>query len=161
MVRLPLRLRVANKHPLLALVLLVAKYALVALIPLLANFLTFRLLLENDVTVKSAIMAAWLVGGQVSFWSHDRLTFGDRHVSLHGWIGRWWKFMPGQAGGFLVNTLCVAILVWLGASPMTVYLVAMFISSGGTFAWNNWFSHRLGYQPKHRRTKNDKARSSY
>lgn len=126
----------------------VVLYAIVALLPVSASSVTFFLLLHTDATVQTINMIAIVVGGQVSFLSHDRLTFGDRHSSLAGWRDRWIKFMPGQAGGFVINSLAAGILVWIDLSAATVYVGAMLTSGGATFSWNNWFSHRALPRPK-------------
>lgn len=119
------------------------KYCTVGLIPFTANFLTFNLFLTLGITVGFATGIGFVVGGQVAFWAHDRLTFGDRHVSLKGWARRWRRFMPGQMAGFTLNWLAANALVeFTNAHAYVIYTLATVAGVVGTFSWTNWFSHK-------------------
>jgi putative flippase GtrA len=118
-------------------------YSVVGVIPFAANFSAFNLLLFTGVSVDDATGVAFVIGGQVSFWSHDRLTFGDRHMSLRGWRRRWVLFMPGQLLGFVLNSLSAGAMVqFTDWSTYVVYGLATVCGVIGTFTWNNLISHR-------------------
>lgn len=92
-----------------------AKYITVGIIPLLANALSVAILSLNGFSPEDAARTGFLVGGQVSFWAHDRITYRDRYPTIHGWTGRWGWFMLAQAAGFLVTYLATWLLAELGA----------------------------------------------
>ena len=127
------------------------KYTAVGILPFCANMMTMVLLKQLSVDTQNAAVTAFFIGGQVSFWSHDRLTFGDRHISLNGWSWRWAKFMPGQFAGFAANYFAVATLVKLDptvivfgwdASLVLIYLGGLVCGVTTTFSWTNFFSHK-------------------
>ena len=127
------------------------KYGMVGILPFCANMMTMVLLKHLGVDTQNAAVTAFFIGGQVSFWSHDRLTFGDRHVSLNGWSWRWAKFMPGQFAGFAANYFVVATLVTLDPSIVVggydlslpfIYLGGLVSGIMTTFSWTNFFSHK-------------------
>lgn len=119
-----------------------AKYCAVGIIPFVANLATTSLLIACGISPQNATVTGFFVGGQVSFWSHDRLTFGDRHVSLNGWTKRWTLFMPGQAAGFMANYFAAATLTGIDAALPLVYAIALVCGVTMTFTWNNVISHR-------------------
>ena len=117
-------------------------YCAVGVPSFLANLGTYTALEMLGMSVDLATMMGFAVGGQVSFWCHDRLTFGDRHLSLKGWHIRWMKFMPGQFLGIALNSLTANGLVEYSASPDTlVFTLANVAGVIGTFTWNNLVSH--------------------
>jgi putative flippase GtrA len=132
------------------------KYCLVGFIPFGTNMSTMIILKQLGVDTQNAAVTAFFIGGQVSFWSHDRLTFGDRHISLTGWRWRWAKFMPGQLAGFAANYFAVTGLVQLDPriivygfdlSLATVYLSGLVCGVITTFCWTNFFSHKEAEEP--------------
>lgn len=134
----------------------ILKYCLVGCIPFAANLTTMITLKHLGVDTQNAAVTAFFVGGQVSFWSHDRLTFSDRHVSLNGWSWRWAKFMPGQFAGFAANYFAVATLVKLepgfvlfgtDLSLALIYLGGLVSGITTTFSWTNFFSHKENADP--------------
>lgn len=119
------------------------RYALVALIPVSVNAGTFLALLLSGVTVEFATGLAFLVGGQVAFWSHDRLSFGDRYETTEGWPRRWRWLMIGQLLGFLLNWLVANSLAQI--DNIYVWVIYVGATAGGslvTFSWANLVSHK-------------------
>lgn len=117
-------------------------YCAVGVPSFLANLGTYTALEMLGMSVDLATMMGFAVGGQVSFWCHDRLTFGDRHLSLKGWHIRWMKFMPGQFLGIALNSLMANGLVEYTGSPnYLVFTLANAAGVIGTFTWNNLVSH--------------------
>ena len=118
-------------------------YCAVGVPSFLANLGTYQLLLgQFHTSVDLATMMGFAVGGQVSFWCHDRLTFGDRHVNLKGWYIRWMKFMPGQFLGITLNSLAASSMVeFTDWRPSVVFILANAAGVIGTFTWNNLVSH--------------------
>jgi len=124
-------------------------YCAVGILPFLANLGSFKALIAVGMSIELSTGIGFMVGGQVSFWSHDRLTFGDRHVSLKGWRLRWVKFMPGQFLGIALNSLTANALVEnTGASDTWVFALAMLVGVIGTYSWNNLVSHAAPKLPR-------------
>lgn len=120
----------------------VALYLVVGLIPFTANLGTFQLLSLAGISVGFATSLAFLVGGQVAFWSHDRISFGDRYTELLGWPRRWRRFMPGQLAGFGLNWSTANLLAEFSElSGIIIWALATVAGITATFSWTNWFSH--------------------
>lgn len=100
------------------------------------------LLTQFGVSAEDATRSAFLIGGQASFWSHDRLTFGDHHVSIKGWPRRWVLFMPGQAIGFTANFVATFALAEAGCWTLVIYSGGLVSGIMATYTWNKYVSHR-------------------
>ena len=146
-----------------------AKYGIVGIIPFSANVTTIIALTSMGVGVLNvfipditidfwklhgstpsfrfgidiAVSVSFLIGGQVGFWSHDRLTFSDRHVSLTGWQKRWKKYMHGQAVGIALNlSTGFIIATFAPGTPRSVaWLLCTVIGALGTYLCTNLYSH--------------------
>lgn len=146
-----------------------AKYGIVGVIPFTANVTTIIILTAMGVGVMSIVIPgisvefwnrqidtpgfrfgidiatclSFLIGGQVAFWCHDRLTFSDRHVSLAGWQRRWKKFMPGQAVGIGLNFSTGFVIATFAAdtSRSATWIICTVMGVIGTFLWTNLYSH--------------------
>jgi putative flippase GtrA len=102
-----------------------AKYSLVGIIPFAANALTTIILSYYGFSAEDAARTGFLVGGQFSFWAHDRITYRDRYPTIHGWTGRWAWFMLANATGFVVTYLATLGLGNLSAPPWLIFIGAL------------------------------------
>lgn len=115
-----------------------------------ANVAAFAIMMKNDVPVGVATGTAFLIGGQVSFIAHDRITFGRVDLHLEHWWQRWWRMMGGQAAGFMVNgTVANGLLLLDNASSFNVgtqYVYVAATASGAlvTCCAAKFYSHKEG-----------------
>ncbi|MES2876763.1 MAG: GtrA family protein [Patescibacteria group bacterium] len=121
------------------------RHCAAGVVPFAANIVTFTVLFALNAAPDYQTVIAFIVGGQVAFWTHDRWTYRVRNPSLDGWKRRWCWFMPGQIGGALLN-LYVAIQLndaydyWLWS--IVVYVLSTAAGVTITFSWTNWLSHK-------------------
>ena len=116
-----------------------AMYTLVGLIPFSANLMTTIILLHtSDMNAETISRISFIVGGQVSFWAHDRITFGNQALELKGWLTRLIVFMGGQGLGFVVNFIATSLLVNLHAwDPLVI--AGGFAGIIPAYLWNRRF----------------------
>lgn len=120
-----------------------ARHSIAGIVPFVANATAFTLLVATDSLVGYQTVAAFAIGGQVAFWTHDRWSYRHRNPSLTGWQYRWCWFMPGQIGGGALNWWVASRLtesydLW----PVAVYAAATAAGVIITFSWTNWLSHK-------------------
>lgn len=120
-------------------------YCLVGLIGFGANVLSFSALHRLGMPLSFATGIAFLIGGQVAFVSHDRVTFGRRVVDLDRWQQRWRRLVTGQLVGFLVNWAMANTLILVGGiDTWKIYLAATCSGATVTCLWANYYSHKKG-----------------
>lgn len=115
-----------------------------------ANLAAFTVMIKNDIPVGVATATAFLIGGQASFFAHDRITFGRVELDLEHWWQRWWRMMLGQAAGFMVNgvvangLLLLDRLSSLSIGTWYVYLAATACGAIVTCTAAKFYSHKSG-----------------
>jgi putative flippase GtrA len=125
-------------------------YSLVGLIGFGANLGAFSVMLRNDIPVGVATGTAFLIGGQVSFVAHDRITFGRVDLHLEHWWQRWWRMMGGQAAGFTVNgavangLLLADRISSFSVATQYVYIAATASGAIVTCCAAKFYSHKEG-----------------
>lgn len=120
----------------------VVTYSFVGLFGLGANVGSFLALQKLGVPLNFATGIAFLIGGQVSFVAHDRITFGDTIVKLKRWQQRWRRMVTGQLVGFLVNWAVANTLILIGGiDTWKVYLAATLSGAIVTIIWAKYYSH--------------------
>lgn len=111
--------------------------------PFAVNFATYNLLVVFELAAGHQPLIAFLVGGQVAFWTHDRWSYRHRNPTIDGWFYRWLWFMPGQVGGgtlnwYVSNQLDEKTDIW----QIFVYIAATIAGVAISFPWTNWLSHK-------------------
>lgn len=122
-----------------------ARYTLVGVIPFMVNMAT--LFIAGVVLEWSAVTATrvgFIIGGQASFWSHDRITYRDRFPTYHGWHKRWPWFMIGQTAGIGVVYIVTGGLHLLGA-PGWLIVIGGLAGVPVSFTVSNRVSHKDPY----------------
>lgn len=119
------------------------RHCIAGIAPFVANIVTFTVLVAFDVLVEYQTVVAFVIGGQVAFWAHDRWSYRHRQPSIDGWQYRWLWFMPGQIGGAALNWWVADWLtdrydLWTAA----VYVAATCAGVTITFTWTNCVSHK-------------------
>jgi putative flippase GtrA len=118
-------------------------YSFVGLFGLAANVGSFMALQKLGVPLNFATGIAFLIGGQVSFVAHDRITFGNTIVKLKRWQQRWRRLITGQLVGFLVNWAVANTLILIGGiDTWKIYLAATLCGAIVTITWAKYYSHK-------------------
>lgn len=109
-----------------------AVYGAMEVCALFVNFGLNSFLHYLEVTLWTAVVIGYILGGQTKFWLHNSVTWRDHHPTFEGIGKRWRAFTFGNFVGLTIYTIAFVTYVSHGVEYARAFVLAVCTS----WLWN-------------------------